>query len=140
MRRHILCFLLVTSVFLSFFGCSKPAGNEISLGQEFTLPIGQSVSVSGENMAIKFVEVVSDSRCPQGATCIWAGEASCQVEITTSGSTYRKMLTQPGLSGPSQTDFQGYEITFDLQPYPQVGKEIENKDCRLQLKINKKQG
>ncbi len=133
MRRHILWVLPIILLPLSLFGCSKPTVNEVSLDQEFTLSIGQSVAVAGENISIKFVEVISDSRCPQGATCIWAGEASCLIEVTNPESTYRKVLTQPGLSEPPQTDFQKYEITFDLRPYPQLGRETKKEDYRLDL-------
>jgi hypothetical protein len=108
-----------------------------TLGEEIALALGQSASISGEDLEVRFVEVVSDSRCPEGAICIWAGEASCLLEITESGSIYRKVLTQLGRSEPSPTDFQDYEITFDLRPYPQLGKEIESEDYRLQLTISK---
>ena len=51
---------------------------------------------------------------------------------------HRQTLTQPGISVPSKTDFKEYEITFDVQPYPEVGKEIQSNDYRLQLIITKK--
>jgi hypothetical protein len=95
--------------------------------------------IARENLAIKFIEVVSDGRCPKGAICVWAGEASCLTEITThSESSYRKVLTQPGLSGPSKTSFANYKITFDLQPYPEVGKAPDKKGYHLRLVISKK--
>ena len=110
--------------------------NEISLDKEFSLSPGQSTIIAGENLAIKFIEVISDGRCPKGAICVWAGEARCLTEITTrSESTYCKVLTQPGLSGPSKTSFINYKITFDLQPYPEVGKASDKKNYRLRLII-----
>ena len=110
--------------------------NEVSLDQEFSLSPGQNIMIAGENLAIKFIEVISDGRCPRRAICIWAGEASCLIEITIhSESTSRKVLTQPGLSGPSKTSFANYEITFDLQPYPEVGKAPDKKNYRLGLVI-----
>lgn len=137
-----MIFLMVTlAAILSvpiLSACAKPAGNEVGPGQEFTLAGGQSAEITGENLSIKFIRVTSDSRCPQGATCIWAGEASSLVEITDSESTYAKTLTQPGLTEPPKTDFKNYEITFDLKPYPQLGKEIKSEDYRLQLKISRK--
>jgi len=136
MRKYVLWVWTIVSVLLVLPGCAKPTGIEVDLGKEFTLSIGQSAAVAGEDLSVKFVEVVSDSRCPQGATCIWAGEASCLIEVTSSGSTYRKLLTQSGNSGPSQTDFLKYEITFDLEPYPQVGRETKEGDYRLQLVFN----
>ena len=138
MRKYLLWILAAISLLMVLFGCSKPTENEVSLGQEFTLFVGQSAVIAGENFSVKFVEVISDSRCPKGATCIWAGEASCLLEITNSESTYRKVLTQSGLSGPSNTNFIDYEITFDIQPYPELGKETNKKDYRLQLVISKK--
>jgi hypothetical protein len=95
--------------------------------------------IAGEDLAIKFIEVISDGRCPKGAICVWAGEARCLTEITThSESSYRKVLTQPGLSRPSRTSFANYKITFDLQPYPEVGKAPDKKGYHLRLVISKK--
>ena len=113
--------------------------NEFSLDQEFSLSPGQSTMITGENLAIKFIEVISDGRCPKGAICVWAGEASSLTEITTrSESACCKVLTQPGLSGPSKTSFANYKITFDLQPYPEVSKAPDKKGYHLRLVISKK--
>jgi len=112
--------------------------NEVSLGQEFTLAPGQSATVKNENLSIKFLSVTTDSRCPQGVTCVWAGEARCEVEITHSGTAFPLTLTQSGLSGPARADFQSYEITFNLLPYPQAGQETKSEDYRLQLTISRK--
>ena len=85
----------------------KNLTNEVGLHQEFSLSPGQSTMIAGENLTIKFIEVISDGRCPRGAICVWAGEASCLTEITThSESTYRKVLTQSGLSRPSKTGYR----------------------------------
>ncbi len=129
----IMLTLLVTA------SCARQT-NEINatLGKEFQLAIGQSASIAGENLKIRFIEIVSDSRCPQGAVCIWAGEAKCRIEIEYSGVVYREVFTEPGLSPPPRTDFQKYEITFNLLPYPQVGKETQGGDYRLSLVFNKK--
>ncbi len=54
-------------------GCTTPAVTA-SLGEPFTLGPGQSASIPGEDLTVRFAEVVSDSRCPAGVTCIWAGE------------------------------------------------------------------
>jgi hypothetical protein len=139
MRKYLLWSGILFVMLTILCGCGQPVMNEVNLNQEFTLSTGQSAAVSGEDFTVKFVEVISDSRCPTGATCIWAGEASCLLEITKSQSTFSKMLTQPGLSTASKGSFADYEITFDIQPYPQLGKEIGKNDYRLQLIINKKQ-
>jgi hypothetical protein len=99
----------------------------------------QSATIIGENLVIKFVEVISDGRCPRGAICIWPGEAYCLTEITTlPESIYLKMLTQPGPFKTAKTSFANYEITFDLQPYPEFGKAVDKKGYHLHLVISKK--
>ena len=47
---------------------------EIDLGQETTMPPGQSISIKNEDLQIKFLGVADDSRCPRDATCVWEGE------------------------------------------------------------------
>ena len=137
MLRYFL-LLLALPILLMSEGCASQTGGSARPGQEFNLEAGQSASIVGENLKIRFIEVTNDSRCPQGATCIWAGEAGCLVEITDSESSLSRTLVQPGFSRPAKTDFKEYEITFDLQPYPEVGKERQIKDYRLHLAISKK--
>jgi len=125
-------------VLIIFSGCS--GGTNVQLGEKFTLSIGESASISGEDLEVYFKEVVGDSRCPQGVTCIWAGEATSVIKITHSGTSYEKVLTQPGLTEPPQDEFQDYIIVFDLKPYPQENVQTGEEDYRLQLEIRKKAG
>jgi len=136
-RRYMLFLSVTLSMLLAISGCSEPAIDEVTLDTEFTLSVGQSVSVAGEGLQLTFVEVVSDSRCPSGATCIWAGEASCLIELTTPESTYPKVLTQPGSSSPPEASVADYEIVFDIQPYPELGKDIQEKDYLLKLVVTR---
>ena len=100
---------------------------------------GQNATIAGEHFVIKFVEIISDGRCPRGAICIWPGEANCLTEITTyTEPLYLKVLTHPGPFKTSKTSFANYEITFDLQPYPELGKAVDKKEYHLQLVISKK--
>ena len=131
----IIIALIIGAVIL-LIGCGgQPVTTNASLGQEFSLVPNQSASVIGEPLKIRFLEVVSDSRCPTGVQCIWAGEASCTVEITYQDSPVQKVLTQSGSSN-AVTYFNDYEISFEIQPYPKAGERIEKKEYRLQLNIN----
>ena len=51
----------------------------LSQGTPLQIPLGQTVARDGH--AIRFVEVVEDSRCPQGVPCVWAGRAQVAMEI-----------------------------------------------------------
>ncbi len=136
---RIFAILLSILVLLLSFGCVGQAGEIMAnLGQEIELKIGQTVSIEGEQFKVKFVEVVNDSRCPDGATCIWQGEVSCIVEITYFESLHYKTLTQPGLTQESsRVVFKEYSITFNVRPYPELGKDIKTNEYRLQLVIEK---
>jgi hypothetical protein len=136
--RRVGLLMAALLVFPWLAGCSgQPNATGVGLGEPFTLSPGQSASIAGEGLAVRFVQVIGDSRCPRGATCIWAGEVSCQLEITYEDATNTKVLVQPGLSPPAQADFANYNIAFDVQPYPEVGKRIDKGDYRLQLTITK---
>lgn len=129
----ILLFLLLPA------GCAGgPVETQATLDKEFTLSIGQSARIAGEDLAIKFTEVIGDSRCPEGAVCIWEGEVTCLVEIDYAGTVLEKTLVQRGAPGFSTTEFSDYRIDFNVQPYPQVGEEIAMSEYRLLMTVSKK--
>lgn len=110
---------------------------EARLGEQFSLKIGQTATILNENMAITFKEVLTDSRCPTGVTCVWAGEVSCLTEIVKGGAINNVVLTQPGASDPATENYDGYNIAFNVTPYPEAGKQIAPGDYRMILTIGK---
>ena len=136
MMRIITVIAVVLSlVFLA--GCGGQT-TRVALGQEFPLAVGESAAIKGENLLVTFVEVVEDSRCPTGATCIWEGRATSRVKIASSNGTQNIDLTEPGLSaGMSQQTFGNYWINFRLLPYPVVGKEKAVSDYRFYLSVSR---
>jgi uncharacterized protein YcfL len=136
MRMKILIISLLLPI-ASFViaGCSS---NVASLGEEFSLLMGESVSIKGEELQIKFVEVTEDSRCPTGVVCVWEGRVSCLVEITYRESIHSIVLTEPGsTSWPSEITFEDYKITYHVEPYPQAGTEIAKEEYHLEITISK---
>jgi hypothetical protein len=112
--------------------------NTVILGQEFTLQVGETANIKGEKLQVKFLEVLEDSRCPKGVTCVWEGRVSCMIEITYLESLHRITLTQPGLTDwPTKESFKQFQISFDVEPYPEAGKEIPADDYLLVLRITK---
>jgi hypothetical protein len=52
--------------------------------------------------------------------------------------THSKTLVKSGASSQYVSDsFQEYEIRFDIQPYPEAGKEIDRADYFLNFRIDK---
>lgn len=128
---------MVISVTLFFAACSnQPGETSIVIGQTINLSSGQVVSITGEQLKIQFLEVITDSRCPSGVTCIWEGEVSCLIEITFQDSTNRLVLNQRS-SAISTIEFGDYNITYEVLPYPKAGENIENKEYILRLTVNK---
>ncbi len=139
MKKYGLYLLACVATLLLLGGCVVTSDEvKADPGQEFSLSIGQSAVISGENFEIKFKEILEDSRCPEGATCIWEGRVSAIVEITENGSPYQMVLTQPGLTDEyTEETYKEYRLTFKVEPYPEVGKEIATSDYRLLLTVSK---
>jgi hypothetical protein len=131
---HILVLVAIASLLCVCLAC----GFKVKLGQEFSLSISQSAVIAGEDLEITFEEVSEDSRCPEGAVCVWEGRVVCFVKITEGEASCRIELAQPGLSDEySQETYEGYKFTFKVEPYPEVDKEILNSEYRLLLTISK---
>lgn len=138
-RKYSLYLLASLAIFLLLSGCAGSVDkNKARLGEEFSLHIGQSVVITGEDLDIKFVEVSEDSRCPKDVTCIWEGRVTAVVEISTDGSSQQLELTQPGLTdAPAREIHKGYELTYRVEPYPENAEvELTADEYRLLLIVS----
>lgn len=122
-----------------FMGCMNlPHEISADFGQQVELRTGQSVTIHDEQLEIKFEEVIDDSRCPAGATCIWQGEVTGILKINYQGEAHNKTITQPGLTQEMVTvDFGEYAIGFNFLPYPELDEVIKPADYRLEIVVNK---
>jgi len=138
MKRLTVLFVSLGLVSLLLGGCKSGVDTKAFLSKQFTLAIGQSASISGENLNVRFMDVTEDSRCPKDVTCIWAGQVSCALEISAGGKIESVKLTQPGLSDTDTVQKVGaYTYKFTIEPYPQSGMQIQKKDYRLLLTVMK---
>lgn len=120
-------------------GCTDTDELTADLGQEFTLSIGQSAQIEGENLQVRFQEVIEDSRCATGATCIWEGRVSLAVEIKDNGSPYKMVLIQSGMNNQYASEtYKAYQLTFKVHPYPELGTDIDTDDYRLLLTVSER--
>ncbi len=136
LTRSLVVLGLTASLSLS--ACGSAAQSGVRLGQESTLSIGQELTIKNEPLKIKFVDILTDSRCPTGATCVWQGEVTARLDLSFQGTTTSANATQPGLTEePSSVKFQGYSLKFRIQPYPEVTKQIGKQEYRLLLSVSK---
>lgn len=139
-KRIRFWFLLsiLPVILTTFAGCAGNAAIvKAGIGETFVLGIGQTARITDEEMEITFKEIIGDSRCPTGVTCIWAGVASALVTIVYKNDTYTLALNQPGLTTPVTEVFFDYTLTYDIGPYPTAGEEITKKDYRLTVTVTK---
>lgn len=116
-------------------GCSS-ATTEYKLGQPFVLKPGESATIQNESLNLTFREVINDSRCPEGAVCIWQGQVQCLLNITIEGKKEQLTLTQSGLSGTAFQTYHQYYLEFNVTPYPNLEEDIKASDFRLELKVS----
>ncbi len=139
MRKYSFYLLAFTSIFLLLVSCTGTDELKTGLGQEFTLSIGQSAQIEGENLQVRFEEVLEDSRCPTGATCIWEGRVSLAVEIKDNGSPYKMVLIQSGMNNQYVSEtYEEYQLTFKVNPYPELGTDMATDDYQLLLTVSER--
>ena len=93
------------------------ASATVSLDQPFTLRVGRSATVAGEGLTVSFEAVPSDSRCPTGVQCVWAGNAVVQVVLSKDGKAFGAELNTS--LEPTSVDYLNYNIRLvSLAPYP----------------------
>jgi hypothetical protein len=131
MRAVFRC-LVVAGFAVGLMGCqasrkaeADPA--EINLGQEFALSGGQEATISGENLRLRFTDVLEDSRCPTEVECFWTGQARIAVAVEPPGrpATTVDFNTNPAPGQTVQTvEVGGYTVELkSLAPYPRTPED-----------------
>jgi hypothetical protein len=115
---------------------------EINLNQVFALKGGQEATINGEDLRLRFDEVLEDSRCPKSVECFWTGQAriALLVEPTGRGETTLELNTNPAPGLNDQTArLDEFTITMkSLEPYPQTPDgSIALEDYRATLTVGK---
>ncbi len=135
MRNSSLSLILLISFSLS--ACKKdppmpPFKFYDGIG---TLSIGQSglfyLKDTTLPVELKFIRVVSDSRCPEGVQCFWAGAVSVEILLDKSLT-----LVIPEIN--NQIIYKGYKIIVsNALPHPKSIGIIRAKDYKVEFKIFK---
>src|SRR5688572_10564900 len=85
---------------------------------EVTLKAGEYKRVVGEQLGVGFTRLVSDSRCPIDALCVWMGDGVAEIELVAGGGRTGKIELHTSLDPKSQV-WNGVKITLlELQPAP----------------------
>ncbi|MFD0977145.1 hypothetical protein [Salinimicrobium gaetbulicola] len=100
-------------------------GGELKIGRELL----------NDKTSVKFIKVISDSRCPENVECIWQGEAEVLLGITINENYFEKQIVISGRLGRI-LKFGNLEILISyLDPYPTTTKKTNPKEYCLGLKL-----
>ncbi len=93
-----------------------------------TVEKGKTVTIN--DVSIKFVQVLEDSRCPKYVDCFWPGQAKIEVMVTEKGKdpVTQEITLGATPSASKNTTFYKKDNTLvellALNPYPEDGKEM----------------
>ncbi|MGX9726510.1 MAG: hypothetical protein ACTFAK_04055 [Candidatus Electronema sp. VV] len=89
------------------------------------------------DLSIQFSSVSSDSRCPTGVQCVWAGNAEIVLELSGDGNHAAALNTNPQF--PQSYRTSEHVVTLkELKPYPEAGQTIAVNDYVAVVTVEKK--
>lgn len=120
---------------------TNTSNQKVIASESFTkLRMGQLTPFG--DMMIKLKDVTSDSRCPEGTQCIWAGEAKIIVGMYPAGKFDKDVMITFSPKDVSKSkpmllfeDGDSQYYAYGLSPYPSQKSKIEKKQYELMLKI-----
>jgi hypothetical protein len=103
------------------------------LGDEFTLRVGQSASITEINLWMRFIRIVNDSRCPSTVECFVEGDGSVLIEVGPLNGDSKEDTLHTSL-GPSTIPLGNAELRLvKLEPYPATSGSIPPGDYIVTL-------
>lgn len=101
----------------------KAAPVSQKLVNTITLKEGQNIFLKDQQMNITFINIVEDSRCPEGVNCVWAGAATANIELMSTISRPQTIqlstMDDPAKSLAKTQSFGGFNLSLvSLTPYP----------------------
>lgn len=108
---------------------STTTTNGVRGSEDRALSVGQTETILGLMVTL---DTVSDSRCPTGVQCIWAGTVIASVTLAVDGET----LTVDMTLNADPVEFEGYLISLTgASPYPKEGDPVDQKDHVLTFHV-----
>lgn len=138
-QQRTIVIACLTGILL--FACTPTDTEQVAvkarLQERFTVGVGEIAEIQDESVRVRLDSVPEDSRCPQNAVCIWAGNARVRLTLTKSGAQ-QQQLELNTTSEPKAASYLGYRVQLvELTPYPLAGEATKPSAYRAVLLINK---
>ncbi|HEX6912790.1 MAG TPA: hypothetical protein VF142_20450 [Longimicrobium sp.] len=131
MKRIIVCAVLAL-----LSACALPTGDDgtvVRLDQAFTLSEGRTALVLGPRIAVEFIDVVEDQRCPIEALCISAGNATVRVRVAQEG--WDPAVLELRTDQPGTYKVYNYHAVELLELDPPASTREPDPDYRAKLRV-----
>lgn len=126
---------LIAAVVVFASGASRPVP---TLGVEFRLAPGESVTLESTTLRLRFDRVVQDSRCPTDVECFWAGDAVVALFAREGKDPERRYELHTNLAGQDTAVHGRYRLRLvRLDPYPAHVNEKPGPDYRAVLVVTR---
>jgi len=135
-------FVLVLTLLVSSFSFAQDSIKVKAETPKILTNLFYGNSLRFDALEFKFVKVVTDSRCPKNATCVWAGEITVLINIYTDGEFSEQKSLNFGSKSQLNKELLNLfsseilKITgFKVLPYPIYGEKINIEDYYIQLEV-----
>ncbi len=108
---------------------------QATLGDTIHLGPGEIAEVGPEGLRILFEEVLDDSRCPRGVTCVWAGDATVHLGLALRESVWTPAELHTD-EEPKEWAHGGHVVELvRLEPHPVDGSSIRAEEYVAVLRV-----
>lgn len=106
------------------------------LGEEFDLRLSETAYIADTRLSIRADSVPEDSRCPENAVCVWAGNA--RVSLTLRDGTASAAAELNSTVEPHAVTRWGYSVRLvDVGPNPRAGQRIAAETYVVRLAVTR---
>jgi len=102
--------------------------------QNDTITIGlNDIYYDFENgFRLQIDSIASDSRCPYGAECFWAGNADVRLDLIVDGNFHYQFTLNTTFRNDTIIDKINYKLV-QLSPHPVINKTIDYQDYKVKI-------
>ena len=106
--------------------------------KEVKLRAGGEAALKVEGLVLRFLSVVGDSRCPEGVTCVWAGDAEIRVGLRRAGGRSKTFNLHTDRAQQQEAAYGGYVVRLmGLSPQPKPGQSVSTGDYVATFAVTK---
>ncbi len=146
----IIILMLLSGMTIFSAGCNHksnaPLPTEENFQEMFPVKIGEitianfkSRKLPDEEIIVRIDSVLEDSRCPEGAECVWEGNGKVRITVQAK-NTEPEIFELNTTLKPQVVFYENYAIKLvALAPYPKLNQSIKQEDYRVTLAVYKRE-